>query len=43
MPFFNERYRKVLKISLPAAMHNLLNMVQAMIDMFFLWGGVYLP
>ncbi|PLX70034.1 MAG: MATE family efflux transporter [Denitrovibrio sp.] len=35
MLFFNERYRKVLRISLPAAMHNLLNMVQAMIDMFF--------
>jgi putative MATE family efflux protein len=35
MSLINERYRKVLKISLPAAMHNLLNMVQAMIDMLF--------
>jgi len=35
MIIFSERYKKVLRISLPAAMHNLLNMVQAMIDMFF--------
>ncbi|PLX66370.1 MAG: MATE family efflux transporter [Denitrovibrio sp.] len=35
MSFFNERYRKVLRISLPAAMHNLLNIVQGLIDMFF--------
>lgn len=35
MPLFNDRYRKVLRISIPSAMHNLLNMVQAMIDMFF--------
>jgi len=35
MSFFNERYKKVLRISLPAAMHNLLNMVQGLIDMFF--------
>jgi len=35
MSFFNDRYKKVLRISIPAAMHNLLNMVQAMIDMLF--------
>jgi putative MATE family efflux protein len=35
MIFLNERYKKVLRISIPAALHNLLNMVQAIIDMFF--------
>jgi len=35
MSLINERYRKVLKISLPAAMHNFMNMVQSMVDMLF--------
>ncbi|ADD68520.1 MATE efflux family protein [Denitrovibrio acetiphilus DSM 12809] len=35
MPFINERYRRVLRISIPSAMHNFLNMVQGLIDMFF--------
>lgn len=35
MIFFNDRYRKVLRISIPSAMHNLLNMVQGLIDMLF--------
>lgn len=35
MSFINERYRRVLKISIPSAMHNFLNMVQGIIDMFF--------
>lgn len=35
MKFINDRYRKVLKISLPAAFHNLMNMVQNMVDMLF--------
>jgi len=35
MSFINDRYKRVLKISIPAAMHNFLNMVQGMIDMFF--------
>jgi putative MATE family efflux protein len=35
MAFINDRYKKVLRISIPSAMHNFLNMVQGMIDMFF--------
>ncbi|MGE4318171.1 MAG: MATE family efflux transporter [Deferribacterales bacterium] len=35
MTFLNERYRRVLSISLPAAFHNLMNMVQNMVDMLF--------
>jgi putative MATE family efflux protein len=35
MSFINERYRRVLRISIPSAMHNFLNMVQGLIDMFF--------
>jgi putative MATE family efflux protein len=35
MVFFNERYNKVLRISIPSALHNFLNMLQGIIDMFF--------
>lgn len=35
MPILSERYKKVLRISIPSAMHNFLNMVQTIIDMFF--------
>ncbi|WP_303852085.1 MATE family efflux transporter [Seleniivibrio woodruffii] len=35
MIVINDRYRRVLAISLPSAFHNLMNMVQTMIDMLF--------
>jgi putative MATE family efflux protein len=35
MILINDRYRRVLAISLPSAFHNLMNMVQTMIDMLF--------
>lgn len=35
MALFNERYRRVLAISLPAAFHNLFNMMQNMVDLLF--------
>jgi len=35
MILINDRYRRVLSISLPSAFHNLMNMVQSMIDMLF--------